>query len=107
MKKCVIGVYAPGETKGQGIRYFCKQLHKIQRRYLILLGDLNASVANVRVPNVVGNYNEFCIKVRDVAFFNVLGKTTNTFFRIKKLTNLLGMHGQMDYAVWAIRLCCC
>jgi exonuclease III len=83
-------VYVPEEGREEETRRFYKQLQKEVDKYskndsLIISGDLNATVGNQPIPNVVGNFGEDCINrngqaLREYASFNDL-IMANTFFR--------------------------
>ena len=76
----IIGVYAPEEGREEEKRRFYKQLQKQVDKYnksdnLIISGDLNATVGNQPIPNVVGTFGEDCVNrnrqtLREFASFN-------------------------------------
>ena len=90
----ILGVYAPTEGRDELNEEFYETLQKIldkvnKNDYIMLMGDTNARVGNIRLADIVGTNGEATLnsndrKLIDFCTFNNL-KTINTFFKDKEI----------------------
>ena len=108
----VVGVYAPEEGKKEETDDFYKTLQNIVDKYnaryeLLLIGDMNARVGNIKIPNVIGSCGENIKnsngeKLREFAAFNEL-YISNTFKKKKDIHKFTwtarGYRSIIDYVI--------
>ena len=112
----VIGAYAPVEGEADETVDFYNRIQKIidknKNHEILLMGDMNARVGNVPIPNIVGVFGEDTLNdngevLREFATFNEL-KITNTFFRKKEIHKYTwssrGLRSLIDYIIISKKL---
>jgi hypothetical protein len=109
----IIGVCAPVESREEETRRFYKQLQKEVDKYnksdsLMVWADLNVTVGNQPISNVVGTFGEECINIngqtlREFASFNDF-KIANTSFMKKEIYKYTwsarGFKSIIDYIIF-------